>query len=714
MAELLADPPAVAIVEEVDLTLDVAAATAAEDFDFDLGGGAELKRDDGDGPSSSLTKIEIGPDPDEINYEEEAAAGHDDAVPEPEQNDAPAAHDEGADEIDYEDTEVHAATTAAHEEDDRDAAQSHDIDASEHHDASGEHSNDIDFGFDDDGGDSHAEHGEDHGEHDHHGENDHGEYDQEDDGSHQHDEEDEDKEMAESRADDAEDEEDEDEGNDENRPQHIELDHDDSDGSGHGYDDDDEDNESVLSLGTLQSFYPVSTFDVIVTWGDQVCPLFKTPGVEDPDSFYLDDYEAMNYPLSKFLQTIRSSISNWVRSSDEILLRVDELGLEFGETTTEALLSQVTFHNLLALHNTLVKNDDAEATKGVHITLSTRSNCLLRLKDLVGGAGSGRGLSAFPSATSRADDSSDDSGEADADSDDSSPDGGDAEEPDEIVEEDDDEEIEDEIEEEDVEEDVEMARSLDEEESIASQNFADAVVKEAVRSELDTPTADEDADAQEEADYISYTHDEVDDSVEGVHLGPDGVTDLPTPHADVGDEFEFATAEDNLIDGLAADEAKLDQVDDLDLLEDINDAGDIVSHDQEGGAVVDTADLEGGQQENPEDDFLDLSGDIDDTAASAATLEAGNKADDLDTSATATLDNDEIDYEDSGATNGNKAEATADTVVDEIDWDVEIKNTAPADATETSPNASGKRTREVDETGDALLDDVPGEPPLKK
>lgn len=335
MAEVLADTPAGAIVEEVDLTLDVAEAPAdaagAEDFDFDLGGGAELERDDGDGPSSSLTKIEIGPDPDEINYEEETA--HDDAVPEPEQNDAPAVHDEGADEIDYEDTDVHA-TTAIHEDE-------HDANASEHHEASGEH---IDFGFDD--GD--AGHEEDHGEHDQHEENDHGEYDQEEEeGSHQHDEEDEDREMAESRADDAEDEEEEDEENDENRPQHIELDHVGSDGSGHDYDDDDEDNKSVLSLGTLQSFYPVSTFDVVVTWGDQVCPLFKTPGVEDPDSFYLDDYEAMNYPLFKFLQTIRSSISSWVRSSDEILIRVDELGLEFGEVCPSPFLSFALLANTI-------------------------------------------------------------------------------------------------------------------------------------------------------------------------------------------------------------------------------------------------------------------------------------------------------------------------------------------------------------------------------
>lgn len=378
----------------------------------------------------------------------------------------------------------------------------------------------------------------------------------------------------------------------------------------------------------------------------------------------------------------------------------------------------MTFHNLLALHNTLVKNDDSDKTKGVHITLSTRSNCLLRLKDLVGGAGSGKGLSEFPSATSRVDESSDDSGEAEAESDDSSPDG----EVDEMVDEDDDEEIEDDIEEdaEDDGVDVDMAGSLDDE-SVASQGFAEAVINEAGRSELDTPTADEDADedadAVEETDYINYTNEEVDDDVDGVHLGPDGVADPPTPHADVGDEFEFANAEDNLIDGLASDEAELNQVDDLDLLEDINDAGDIVSHGQEGGAVETAGQEDHQQEENHEDDFLDLSGDIDDTAASAATLEAGNKADDLelslDTSATATLDNDEIDYEDSRP-NGEKTEATLDTGADEIDWDVEIKNAAPpADPAATSPTASGKRTREVDESGDALLDDLPGKISLK-
>lgn len=331
MAEISVDGPALAIVEEVDLTLDATAAdVAGEDFDFDLGGGAELERDDGDGPTSNLTKIEIGADLDEINYEEDT--GHDDVPAQNttaeadnghanQENDAPA-HDEGADEIDYEDTDVHVTTTT---HDDHDAAQARDIDASEQHEAGHEH-NDIDFGFED-AGDSHTGE-EEHGEND---ENDRGEYDQEEDGSHQHDEDGEDRDMAESKKEDDEDEDEEE--NDENRAQHVEVDNDDSDGSGH-YDvddDDEEDSDSDSGLSALQSFYPVSTFDVVVTWGDQVCPLFKTPGVEDPDSFYLDDYEAMNYPLSKFLQTIRSSISSWVRASDEILIQVDELGLEFGE-----------------------------------------------------------------------------------------------------------------------------------------------------------------------------------------------------------------------------------------------------------------------------------------------------------------------------------------------------------------------------------------------
>ncbi len=59
------------------------------------------------------------------------------------------------------------------------------------------------------------------------------------------------------------------------------------------------------------------------------------------------------------------------------------------------MLSQVTFNQLVALHDKLLKNEDPEASQGLSLVLTTRPNCTLRLRKLVEGANSGRGLSTF-------------------------------------------------------------------------------------------------------------------------------------------------------------------------------------------------------------------------------------------------------------------------------------------------------------------------------
>lgn len=53
----------------------------------------------------------------------------------------------------------------------------------------------------------------------------------------------------------------------------------------------------------------------------------------------------------------------------------------------------MTFYNLIALHNSLLKNDDPTALQVLHLTLTTRPNCTLRLKSLVQAASNGKGLS---------------------------------------------------------------------------------------------------------------------------------------------------------------------------------------------------------------------------------------------------------------------------------------------------------------------------------
>ncbi len=102
-----------------------------------------------------------------------------------------------------------------------------------------------------------------------------------------------------------------------------------------------------LGLDQLSDSYSLSPPDVTVIWGDEVCPLFRTSETDSLGSFYLEDVEVLNLPLSAFLDSIRSNISPWVDNDDEISIRVDQLGLEFGEVRMDLFLSmtlpQLTF-----------------------------------------------------------------------------------------------------------------------------------------------------------------------------------------------------------------------------------------------------------------------------------------------------------------------------------------------------------------------------------
>ncbi len=417
------------------------------------------------------------------------------------------------------------------------------------------------------------------------------------------------------------------------------------------------------------------------------------------------------------------------------------------KTTTDAMLARVTFHHLLALHDRLVKNDSPASEKSLHIVLATRANPLLRLKDLATAASVGRGLSSFLPGHEvvDVDDSSDESVEIEAESIESSPDD---DEDDDMAEEDeggagvsDVEAV-----------DTNIAVSVDDD-SVAGESARIASGDEDAEisvqgATLETPTADDDdeiaAGSLDEVDFTEFAdekeeEEEVDDDdddkdqVEGVLLGPNGVSHLATPQADAGDDL----LQD--IDGNAEDGEHNDE---MDLLEELNDDGDIIGHNQDGmspdmrcvffdhnSIFANAAPLEQeganlepengiaavgeGVQRGDDDDFLDLHGDIEDGAQPAEAQEPTLKAAatepgaSLDTSATATVDYDEIDYEDSHPV-APKTEATEPGGVDEIDWDEEIKTTAPADATSTPTTASGKRTREVDEEEEGLLEDLPG------
>lgn len=70
------------------------------------------------------------------------------------------------------------------------------------------------------------------------------------------------------------------------------------------------------------------------------------------------------------------------------------------QTTTGAILDQFTFGQLLGLHNTLAMNHGEVPTPELHLVLTTRPNCSVRIQKLVQAANEGRGLSALQSELS--------------------------------------------------------------------------------------------------------------------------------------------------------------------------------------------------------------------------------------------------------------------------------------------------------------------------
>ncbi|KAK2604965.1 hypothetical protein N8I77_007853 [Diaporthe amygdali] len=133
---------------------------------------------------------------------------------------------------------------------------------------------------------------------------------------------------------------------------------------------------------------------VRVSYGTAEFYLFAESPDADPDDYFFENTDILDQALSKFLPGLRQVISEDLQASDELFVKVDGLGLEFGEATTKDFLEQTTFGQVLELYDRLVKLDDIDSeTPELYIYLETRPNCLHRLAELTNSANEGRGLS---------------------------------------------------------------------------------------------------------------------------------------------------------------------------------------------------------------------------------------------------------------------------------------------------------------------------------
>lgn len=162
---------------------------------------------------------------------------------------------------------------------------------------------------------------------------------------------------------------------------------------------DDEYDESAYSMEDGNAYnsqdFAAAQPDVTFCYRHDEYSLFAESPDDDPNTYFLADTEALNQPLCDFLTKIRGIIAGEVSPQDEIVLRVDGLGLEFGETTTREFLDRTTFGQIIDLHDRLVKLDDAAASRNLYVYLITRPNCLNRFGELTSGATDGKGLSSF-------------------------------------------------------------------------------------------------------------------------------------------------------------------------------------------------------------------------------------------------------------------------------------------------------------------------------
>jgi hypothetical protein len=420
--------------------------------------------------------------------------------------------------------------------------------------------------------------------------------------------------------------------------------------------------------------------DVTVTWGEEVCPLFKTAQNQAQGSFYVEDPSVANLPLSSLLASIRTNIAEWVDDNDEIYIQVIELGVEFGETTTEALVGQVTFMNLVALHHTLVKNDNPNATPKLNLILDTRTNNALRIKELVNAAKNGKGLSVVKAHDSP-EAASSPSADEDGVSQDLSPD--------------------------EMEDDASEQQSSIEQEEAESDGANDAQESEDAE---DAEEVEGDEDQDDELDLDEFGEDEQDGQPS---LGVDAEADVEYDDEHYQTVLEYP--EEPTDDIGYHDRADEDQIG-LQTTQEAEEAADELlafdDEEDEGGGLNGTHEDFAPGEYLGDDEYLDLTGDAGEDAL-LGEVEANGTATKVTTqlsgdlgaaSSTNTLQGDEIDYEDLDTT----APGQAQTAVDEIDWDDDDKVTA-ANAGLSTPT-TGKRGREADD-GDGLHQDERGEQP---
>lgn len=155
---------------------------------------------------------------------------------------------------------------------------------------------------------------------------------------------------------------------------------------------------------------------VIVSWDGKDYPLFSTSESDDPDSYFLSDTSILDKPLVRFLEAIREVVHGDLGDEDELVLSIDDLGLEISESAnrgnevegapldlarqTNTSVQSMSLSRIMNLRRQLLRNDGVnnegdESLNLLFISITVKKSFSKRLSKLIAGAAEGKGLSDF-------------------------------------------------------------------------------------------------------------------------------------------------------------------------------------------------------------------------------------------------------------------------------------------------------------------------------
>ncbi|KAK2000617.1 hypothetical protein LX36DRAFT_739474 [Colletotrichum falcatum] len=118
-------------------------------------------------------------------------------------------------------------------------------------------------------------------------------------------------------------------------------------------------------------------------------PFFYGSTDSEGKECFFHDLSLLHCKMEGVLAGFRRELANELGPFDELVFQIDELGLEFAEPD---VFSDITLGQIISVFDSLVKNQNPDASKPLYAYLSTRPNCKKRWLSLVDDAYNGKGL----------------------------------------------------------------------------------------------------------------------------------------------------------------------------------------------------------------------------------------------------------------------------------------------------------------------------------